>query len=64
VVGRKIEDVEQWPDRIAKVTAADILKVARTYLDMRRSVTGTILPVPPDDIPVAAGQHPSKPPRS
>jgi zinc protease len=64
VVGRKIEDVEQWPDRIAKVTAADVVKVARTYLDVRRSVTGTILPVPPDVAPVAAGQHPSKPPRS
>jgi zinc protease len=64
VVGRKIEDVEQWPDRISKVTAADVVDVARTYLDVRRSVTGTILPVPPDAAPVAAGQHLSKPPRS
>jgi zinc protease len=63
VVGRKIADVEEWPDRIAKVTSADVQKVARTYLDLRRSVTGTILPVAPD-APPAAIASPSKPPRS
>ena len=47
-VGRTIQDVEEWPDRISKVTVADLQKVARKYLDLRRSVTGTLLPIAPD----------------
>jgi zinc protease len=46
VVGRTIEDVNTWPDRIAKVTAADIKAAAATYLDIKRSVTGHLMPTP------------------
>lgn len=47
-VGRTVKDIEEWPDRIAKVTAADTAKVAAKYLDIRRSVTGTLEPESPD----------------
>ena len=48
VVGRTVEDIDAWPGRIAKVTAADVKAAAETYLDVRRSVTGRLLPVAPD----------------
>ncbi|MCB1484789.1 MAG: insulinase family protein, partial [Hyphomicrobiaceae bacterium] len=44
VVGRTIQDVESWPDRIAKVSLDDIKKVAGEYLDIRHSVTGYMTP--------------------
>lgn len=42
--GGTVQDVEQWPDRIRKVTAADVKQVAAHYLVMNRSVTGYLLP--------------------
>jgi len=50
VVGRTVEDIEAWPERISKVTREDIQKVAARYFDPRRSVTGTLLPVPPEGV--------------
>ncbi|MGH6815147.1 MAG: M16 family metallopeptidase [Hyphomicrobiaceae bacterium] len=44
VVGRTIADVEEWPERIAKVTVADIGKAAERHFDIRRSVTGILVP--------------------
>ncbi len=41
--GRSIVEVESWPDRIAEVTAADVLQVARSVLDRDNSVTGYLL---------------------
>ena len=46
-VGRTVKDIEEWPDRIAKVTLDDVKAVAR-HLDIRRSVTGTLTPASPD----------------
>lgn len=43
--GMTIAEVEGWSDQIRKVTAADILAVARKYLDMRSSVTGFLKPL-------------------
>lgn len=48
VVGRQIADIDAWPDRIAKVTSEDVQKAAAAYLDLRYSVTGTLLPVAAD----------------
>ena len=48
VIGRTVADIDAWPERIAKVTLGDVKKAAVTYLDLRRSVTGTLLPVAPD----------------
>jgi zinc protease len=39
-IGRTISDTEDWPAAISRVSAADVRKVARTYIIARRSVTG------------------------
>ena len=44
VIGRTIADIEEWPDRVAKVTAADVKKVAAKYLVLETSVTGFLIP--------------------
>jgi len=44
IVGRTLKDVEDWPNRIKKVTVADIKKVAQKYFDKRYSVTGRLVP--------------------
>ncbi len=57
-VGRTVKDIEEWPDRIAKVSLADVSKVAARYLDIRRSVTGTLVPAQPDVPAEVAGTPP------
>jgi len=42
--GMTIEDVEAWPDRIARVTPAQIQAAAKALFDTNRSVTGLLLP--------------------
>jgi zinc protease len=49
-VGATIKDIEEWPDRLSKVTAAQVQDAVR-HLDIRASVTGTLLPVAPDPVP-------------
>ncbi len=61
--GRTVADVEAWPDRISKVTREDIKKAAQTYLDIRRSVTGRLLPVAPEGAPAAESRR-ERPTRS
>ncbi|RWA69476.1 MAG: insulinase family protein [Mesorhizobium sp.] len=41
--GGNVKDVEEWPDRIRKVTAAEV-KAAARYLVLDRSTTGYLLP--------------------
>ncbi len=43
-IGRTVAQVEAWPDAISKVTLDDVKKAAGTYLDLKRSVTGVLLP--------------------
>lgn len=54
VTGQTIEDIEAWPGRIAKVTLEDVAAAAKAHLDIRHSVTGTLLPEQPDQ-PAAGG---------
>jgi zinc protease len=56
VVGRTIADIEGWPDAIQKVTLADVKAAAEKHLDIRRSVTGHMIPAPAtaERAPVAA----------
>ncbi len=55
-VGRTAKDIEAWPERIAKVSLDDIKRVAIKYLDLRRSVTGTLVPIEPEAaVPSGAG---------
>ncbi|WP_051231394.1 M16 family metallopeptidase [Kaistia adipata] len=46
--GQSLEDVQDWARRIDAVTLADVSKVATKYLDKRRSVSGSLLPVAAD----------------
>ena len=43
VMGRTLADIEQLPDRIAAVTAADIQRVAQQYLT-QPSITAVVGP--------------------
>lgn len=43
-VGLDIADVEQWPERIRKVTAKHVLAAAKNVLRIERSATGLLLP--------------------
>ena len=51
-VGRSVKDIENWPQAIANVTPDDIKRAADTYLDLRGSVTGYLVP----DEPEGAGE--------
>lgn len=42
--GLTVEDVEAWPRLLAAVTREQVLAAARHVLDLRRSVTGHLLP--------------------
>jgi len=42
--GLTIDDVESWPDRIAKVDAQKVQAAARSTLKLNHSVTGLLLP--------------------
>lgn len=44
VIGRTVEDVESWPDRVVKVTPEQVQAAAKYVFDIRRSVTGLLLP--------------------
>src|SRR5215468_8831885 len=46
LLGQTIEEVNDFPAAIARVTVADIARVAAKHLDIRNSVTGTLIPVP------------------
>jgi zinc protease len=46
LLGLTIEKVNNWPDAIRKVTAEDIKRAAVNNFDIRRSVTGTLIPSP------------------
>jgi len=44
--GMTVADVEQWPDRLKRVTVDDLRNVARKYFVDKNSVTGYLLPAP------------------
>ncbi|HWE20885.1 MAG TPA: pitrilysin family protein [Hyphomicrobiaceae bacterium] len=57
-LGLTLDEIERWPAAIARVTPEDVQKVASKYLDIRRSVTGTLIPGQPgpDNIAAPAGK--------
>ncbi len=63
VVGRTIAEIDRWPKDIAAVTLEQVKEAASKHFLLRRSVTGTLLPVAPD---AEAGVTPAavKPTRS
>lgn len=44
MAGATVEDVQEWPDRIRAVPAEAVRDAARKWLQLRRSVTGRLLP--------------------
>jgi len=44
-LGLTVAQIDSWPAEVAKVTLADVKRVAQKYLDIRHSVTGTLIPV-------------------
>ncbi len=43
MTGGTVNDVAHWPDRIRAVTAAEVQQAARTWLELKRSVTGYLI---------------------
>jgi zinc protease len=43
-IGRSLDDVTQWPERIGRVTAAEVAAAARAVFILRNSATGILLP--------------------
>jgi zinc protease len=43
-IGRTIEDVESWPDRVEAITVEDVNAAARFIFDEAKSVTAVLLP--------------------
>lgn len=52
--GESIDDVVGWQDEIKKVTKEEVLAVARKTLVLSHSVTGQLLPAPPEAAPPSA----------
>ena len=44
VIGRSVDDVESWPERIGETTADDVIRAARAVFADRPSVTTLLLP--------------------
>ncbi len=44
VIGLTLDDVDAWPSRIRGVDGDDVQRAARTALDKKESVTGTLVP--------------------
>ncbi len=59
-LGMTIEQINGWPAAIAKVTLAQVKDAAAKYLDIRRSVTGTLIPAPSVPETVAVPPAPAK----
>ena len=55
-LGRTIAQIDSWPGEFAKVTVDQVKQAAAKHLELRRSVTGTMIPVAAD---VPAGAAPA-----
>lgn len=59
-LGRSVEQIDSWPRDIAKVTLEQVKEAAQKHLELRRSVTGVMIPVADDDQPGSAKPQPAK----
>jgi zinc protease len=48
ILGLTIDQVNDWPAAIARVTVEDVQRVAAKHFDIRNSVTGRLIPMPPE----------------
>ncbi len=64
ITGRTIAEIDGWPKAIAAVTLDQVKAVAQKYIELRKSVTGTMIPVADTDAAAASpsvpGTKPSK----
>ena len=44
-IGQTLRDVEEWPARIERVSAEDVTRAARRWLDHKPAVTGHLMPL-------------------
>ena len=44
-IGQTLRDVEEWPARIERVSAEDVIGAARRWLDHKPAVTGYLMPL-------------------
>jgi zinc protease len=58
-LGLTIQQINNWPVEINKVTLAQIKQVAAKYLDIRSSVTGTLFPANPSPESTSATPAPA-----
>jgi zinc protease len=59
-VGRTLQQIDDWPAAIAKVSKDDVREAGAKFLDLRRSVTGTLLPIEDGDAKVAVKPAPQR----
>ena len=59
-LGMTIDQINGWPAAISKVTVAQVKDAAAKYLDIRRSVTGTLVPAASGPENVATPPAPAK----
>ncbi len=59
-VGQTLDQIENWPQEIEKVTAAQV-KAAAANLDVLKSVTGYLLPLAPDAADAKKAAAPANP---
>ena len=43
-MGRSIQDIESWPDKVSEVTRDDVIAAAKWVLQIRHSLTAVLLP--------------------
>ena len=61
-VGRTVEDVQAWPDRLKRVTVEDVRGAAERWLKIERSVTGRLRSEAPPPAPAAPNAEPGAAP--
>ena len=60
--GLTVQDVNDWPDILAAVTAEDVMRMAKAVLGSEATVTGWLLPPPADAVPTPAADTPTDTP--
>ena len=60
VVGSTVEQIDGWPEALAKVTADDVKRVASKYFNINASVTGKLLPAAPGTVERRASAKPNR----
>ncbi len=61
IVGRTLAEVDEWPSEISKVTLGNVQDAAKKFLELRHSVTGTLIP---DDNAAPRAEQPAAKSRS